>query len=160
MNAPFQPATRPANRVPHYPAGPNYPSPIPTTPYGCRIEDIPTDLKTHDGWSPLDCLNLDPAPPVGWYSIPHWEALTEWRIFDTFCADMPEIVSEWIGLPGGVAAGGSAKFDGQEQAKALDLMRQEGMTPIEWPAPPRLRDELGIATVLLFPDPILRAVFA
>ncbi|MFG1419927.1 hypothetical protein V5F38_19125 [Xanthobacter sp. V0B-10] len=135
------------------------------------MEDIPTHLEngrplmTWDGWSPRDCLNLDRpdgldrAPPPGWYSIPHWAALTEWRIFDTFCAGMPEVISEWIGLPGGVAAGGSAKFDGQEQGKALELMRQEGMAPIEWPAPHRMHAELGITTVLLFPDPILRAIF-
>ena len=72
---------------------------------------------------------------------------------------MPEVVSEWIGLPGGVGAGGSAKHDGGEQAKALDLIATEGMAPIVWPAPPRMQAELGIATVLLFPDPVLRMAF-
>ena len=133
--------------------------PFPAHPYGCRVEDVRSDLLTQDGWSPRDCLNLDPPSPPGWYSIPHWVALTGYYAFEAFGADMPEIVSEWIGLPGGVGAGGSATHDGVEQAKALELMAREGMAPIEWPAPPRMQVELGIAAVLLFPDPVLRSLF-
>ena len=97
-------------------------------------------------------------PPPGWYSIPHWVALTGYYRFGDFAA-MPEVVSEWIGLPGGVEAGGSADHNGEEQAKALDLMATEGMAPIVWPAPKRMQEELGITTVLLFPDPVLRMLF-
>ncbi|GLI22221.1 hypothetical protein GGQ86_000481 [Xanthobacter flavus] len=149
MNATTSPATLLASASP---------LPFPLHPYGCRVEDVPATPLTHDGWSRRDCLNVDPPPPPGWYSIPHWVALTGYYRFGDFAA-MPEVVSEWIGLPGGVEAGGSADHNGEEQAKALDLMATEGMAPIVWPAPKRMQEELGIATVLLFPDPVLRMLF-
>lgn len=134
------------------------PLPFPLHPYGCRVEDVPAVPLTDDGWSRRDCLNVNPPPPPGWHSIPHWVVLTGYYRFEDFGA-MPEVVSEWIGLPGGVGAGGSATHDGGEQAKAPDLMATEGMAPMAWPAPPRMQEELGIATVLLFPDPVLRMRF-
>ena len=121
-----------------------HPIPFAPHPRGCRIESIPDDLMTWDGWSPRDCLNLDPAPPAGWYSVPHWVALTEWGVFRGHDAPMPEILEEWFG----------EVWQGQALAKAAE----EGVTPLEWPAPPKLQAH-GIATVLLFPDPILRDVF-
>ncbi|MFG1418305.1 hypothetical protein V5F38_10385 [Xanthobacter sp. V0B-10] len=121
------------------------------------MEDIPTHLEngrplmTWDGWSPRDCLNLDRpdgldrAPPPGWYSIAHWVALTHPLWFDWFETPMPELF----------AAFARGDFGNGARRKILDLMAQEGMTPIEWPAPVKAQ-EAGIATVLLFPDPILR----
>lgn len=155
MNVKFSPIEHASARLP-----------VPLHPYGCRLQDIPDDHRSPDGWHPRDCINFnrpdgsDQAPPPGWYSIPHWVALTSHNSFGFFYVAMPEIVSEWVGLPGGVSAGGSEKYDGSDQAKALAIMQAEGMAPIEWPAPPRMREELGIQTVLLFPDPILRTVFA
>jgi len=122
-----------------------HPLPFSSTPRGCRVEDIPGDLLTWDGWAPRDCLNLDPPPPRGWYSIPHWAALTEWGLFETAEATMEETLGEWMRDPW--------------QADALRYCAEEGIVPIEWPAPPRMKSELGIASVLLFPDPILREVF-
>lgn len=121
-----------------------------STPYGCRLHDIPTDHLTRDGWHPTDCINLDRpdgsdrAPPPGWYSVPHWAALTEWRAFGGWDADMSEILGEWLGEPW--------------QDEALRLTLQEGMKHLEWTAPPRIR-ELGYPTIPLFPDPVLRMLF-
>ncbi|MFG1433396.1 hypothetical protein V5F69_20430 [Xanthobacter sp. V2C-4] len=124
------------------------------------MEDIPTHLEdgrplmTWDGWSPRDCLNLDRpdgldrAPPAGWYSIAHWFALTEPSCFYLFEEPMPDLFARW--------ARGDFQSAGRESA--LDLLAKEGMAPIAWPAPPKAR-EAGIATVLLFPDPILRVIF-
>lgn len=122
-----------------------HPNPFSSAPRGCRVENIPSDLRTWDGWFPRDCLNLDPPPPPGWYSIPHWAALTEWGLFDSAEATMEETLSEWMGDPW--------------QVEALRYCEEEGISPIEWPAPRRMRIELGIAAVLIFPDPILREVF-
>lgn len=121
-----------------------HPLPFSTTPRGCRVEDIPDDLVTWDGWSPKDCLNLDPAPPAGWYSIPHWAALTEWHLFNYLEEPGTVICEEWLG--------------DRWQGQALRLAAEEGIAPIEWPAPPKMQ-AAGIATALLFPDPILREVF-
>ncbi|MFG1480270.1 hypothetical protein V5F53_16680 [Xanthobacter sp. V4C-4] len=138
-----------------------YPSPIPLHPHGCRVEDIPTHLSdgrplvTWDGWSPLDCINLDRpdgrdrAPPAGWYSIPHWFALIEPSCFWLFEEHMPDLFAEWA----------RGDFRNARQETALAFMAKEGMEPLEWQAPVKAR-EAGIATVLLFPDPILRELFA
>lgn len=132
----------------HFPAGLHYPLPFSSTPFGCRVEDIPTDIVTWDGWSPRDCLNLDPAPPAGWYSIPHWFALTEWHCFDYLDEPTACLTNGFFervdkhGKPGLVALMGKA-------------CRDEGLEPIEWPAPPKLVAH-GRPTVLLFPDPVLR----
>ncbi|WP_238122864.1 MULTISPECIES: hypothetical protein [unclassified Xanthobacter] len=155
MNA----STQFAEPVPAAPAARTYPLPFSTTPYGCRVEDIPTHLEdgspleTWDGWSPRDCLNvdrpdgLDRAPPPGWYSVAHWVALTHPHWFDMLDMPMPDLFKDWA------EGRGFARDDGD----IFDLMAQEGMTPIEWPAPVKAQ-EAGIPTVLLFPDPILRAV--
>lgn len=117
---------------------------------GRRVENIPSDILTWDGWSPIDCLNLDPPPPSGWFSIPHWFALLDWRLFD----DLPE--------PGKAICLDLLCPELAEEARAMTL--QEGVEPIVWPAPPKLtmphkgEDWFfpGVATVLLFPDGVLR----
>lgn len=115
------------------------PPPIALYPRGARIEDIPADIISWDGWRPLDWINMDPAPPLGWYSVFHWIALTEPGVFECFCDPAHTLFHE-------------------EQEEAKRLTRAEGSSPIEWPAPPKMQ-AAGVKSVWLIPDPILRDVF-
>lgn len=125
-------------------------------PRGCRVEDIPEDVCSSDGWRPLDWINhdradgTDRAPPPGWYSIPHWWALTEWHCFEMWEGETAEVLAECLINRGQ----GEDSF----YARAIDAMNREGLAPIEWPAPPRIK-AAGYSTVLLYPDAILRDVF-
>lgn len=113
-----------------------FPSPVPLYPYGCRIEDIPDDIKTWDGYRPIDMIPLANMPPVGWYSVGHWSSLVSPGIYDFFDAPLAEVLTEM-------------------EDEIAGECRKQGIEPVEWPAPPALVT-LGISTVLLFPDPILR----
>ncbi|MFK8252662.1 hypothetical protein [Ancylobacter terrae] len=115
-----------------------FPFPVPLHPYGRQLSDIPAGIRTWDGWRPIDAVNLDHLPPPGWYSVGHWSALTEPNIFAYFEEPLADVLTEL------------------EQV-AFDACRKEWVEPIEWPAPPALV-AAGIATVFLFPDPILREV--
>ncbi|MFG1466541.1 hypothetical protein V5F77_27325 [Xanthobacter sp. DSM 24535] len=46
----------------------------------------------------------------------------------------------------------------EEQEEAKCLTRAEGSSPIKWPAPRKMQ-EVGIKSVWLIPDPILRDLF-
>lgn len=123
----------------HRPPSTTLPLPIPQHPRGARIDDIPTDIISWDGWRPLDWINTAPAPPLGWYSVFHWIALTEPGVFRHFCDPAPTLFHA-------------------EQEEAKRLTRAEGSSPIEWPAPRKMQ-EAGIKSVWLIPDPILRDLF-
>lgn len=119
---------------------PAHPLPFSTRPYGLTPDSIP-EGTTLDGWSPRDLLNMDPPPPPGWYSIPHWTGLTEPSLFiySGSYITLAEWLAEW-----------------REQADKMAVRAAaEGFPPLEWPAPPLLA-EAGCLTVPLFPDPILR----
>ena len=118
-----------------------YPLPFSTRPYGRTPDDIP-EGTTFDGWSPRNLLNIDPPPPPGWYSIPHWMGLTEWEILIGGGNETP--LAQWV-----------AGWRGEEADRASALAAAEGFEPLEWPAPPLIA-EAGCPTVPLFPDPILR----
>lgn len=124
------------------PASAIAPMPFLPAPYGCRLEDIPADLRTWDGWSPAECIDI--TAPAGWYSVAHWAALTEWGVFESFEQPMEEVLAEWLGEPW--------------QVEAERLAAAEGVAPIVWPAPSKIA-AAGFPTMLLFPDAIVREVF-
>lgn len=117
----------------------NLPHALPPHPRGARLDAIPADIVSWDGWRPLDWINTDPAPPLGWYSVFHWVALTEPGLFRHFCDPTPTQLLD-------------------EQDEARRLTKAEGLSPIKWPAPPRMQ-AAGVKFVWLIPDPILRDVF-
>jgi len=108
------------------------------TPYAARLRGvffptIPHHTPTPQGWRPKDFISED--APYGWYSVWDFLARTEPLLFtevDDVEADYSDVVS-----------------------KAAALAAAEGLAPLEWPAPWPLA-EAGVATVLLFPDAILR----
>ncbi|MCK0197061.1 hypothetical protein MWN34_09065 [Ancylobacter sp. 6x-1] len=115
-----------------------FPFPFSPTPYGCRLEDIPDDIVTGDGWKPLDAVNLDHLPPPGWYTVGHWSALTEPGIFRLLSGPLHEALADM-------------------EAQAVAASRREGIEPIDWPAPPALV-AIGIETVKLIPEIVLRDI--
>lgn len=104
------------------------------SPRGRSLQSLP-DFTVGGRWRPLDLTNAD--APAGWYSVWHWIAQTEPASL-RHCGD--DLYGAFL----------------EFQDEALRLCEEEGVAPLEWPAPPAIADAASGSRVFLFPDPILR----